>query len=94
MSKKVKQTVLQSFFVLELFTIGFFYLFGAQGLPVIYGFRQENQQLEQEIVQLKVCVVALEKELNDWHHYPYYKEKIARQQLQMARADDQIYYVQ
>ena len=93
MSKKIKQTVLQSFFVLELFTISFFYLFGAQGLPVIYRFRQENKQFEQEIAQLKVHVLALEKELNDWHHYPYYKEKIARQ-LQMARADDQIYYVQ
>lgn len=94
MSKKVKQTVLQSFFVLELFTIGFFYLFGTQGLPVVYRFRQENQQLQEEIVQMRVEVAALEKELNDWHHYPYYKEKIARQQLQMARADEQIYYMQ
>jgi cell division protein FtsB len=93
MNTMAKQTILRSFFVVELVTLSFFYLFGAHGLPIIFQFKKESQQIETEIEKLQKVMNALEKKLNDWHDYSYYKEQIARQQLQMARPDEQIYYL-
>jgi cell division protein FtsB len=47
--------------------------------------QKEVEQREQEVAQLK-------KELNSWLANPFYKEKVAREQLQMARADDIVFY--
>ncbi|MEX0940509.1 MAG: septum formation initiator family protein [Candidatus Babeliales bacterium] len=81
------------FFSLELITILFFYFFGTHGLPVLFRTKQENKQVEQEIRQLQEEIVNLEQLIYAWKKYPFYKEKIAREQLQMACADENIYII-
>ena len=40
---------------------------------------------------MKAEVAGLEKQLDDFKKYPYYKEKIIREQLQMIKPNEVIY---
>ena len=92
MTKQIKRRFMRIFFTLEVFVIFFFYLFGAQGFPVLMRLNQENVQLEHEIEKLFLEIQHLENIMKQWDEYAFYKEKFAREQLHMARSNDQIYY--
>ena len=52
---------------------------------------QLQENIHQVITDLQEEVNQLEKKLYDFKIYPYYKEKIIREQLQMMRPDEVIY---
>lgn len=68
------------------------YIFGGHGL--LYGWRivQENQLLEEEIIALQREIAALHDEMVAWQREPFFKEKLAREKLQLARQGETIYY--
>lgn len=92
--KSVKQLILRGVFALELVCFSWFYFFGYQGLTNVWLIEQENQEIEQRNTVLSVEIDALESDIQAWHTHPFFKEKIAREQLQMARQGDQIFYLQ
>ena len=92
MNKLVKQNIIKLFFFMEVITILIVYLFGTQGLPVLLHLKKDNKLLEQEINGLQHEANELETTLKEWQEYSFYKEKIAREQLQMACEDELIYY--
>jgi cell division protein FtsB len=69
------------------------YFIADNGFPAIMAMQQENSQLLTEIGSIKNDLHMLEEKLIAWHSCPYYQEKIAREQLHMARKDESIYYV-
>ncbi|MGE0206783.1 MAG: septum formation initiator family protein [Candidatus Babeliales bacterium] len=81
------------FFGIEVLAIIFLYLFGSQGLPLLLRLRKENFMLEAQIDVLAQEVAVLETSLHEWHRYAFYKEKIAREQLQLAHEQEQIFYL-
>ena len=91
--KTVKRTLLRLFFGLEVCVFVGVYLFGPSGLQTIVRLKRENRQLDQEIEQLQVRVAVAEQKLAVWQSDDFYKEKIAREQLQMARKGDEIFYL-
>ena len=91
--KKMQQHMLRTFFALELVAFGYLYVFGNNGLQSLRVVAQENADIECEIEHLNQEVAALEVEITAWNQHPFYREKIAREQLQMARRDDRIYFV-
>lgn len=93
MKREIRQKIIKCFLSLEIAIMLFFYLFGVQGLPSLYRLSQENGVIKKEIDRLRVEVGELDKTIQEWHTYPYCKEKIAREQLQMAYPDDCIYYI-
>jgi cell division protein FtsB len=93
MKKDMRHNIIKFFLSAEVITVLFFYLFGVQGLPALYRLKQENISIEQEIGVLQLEVANLAKTIQEWHDYPYYTEKIAREQLQMARQGDIVYYI-
>jgi cell division protein FtsB len=87
-----KRLLFRIFFVLEIVLFLWSYTFGSHGLYAIWQIRSECKHvlerievLHQKIAEMKACSKALEED-------PFFKEKIAREQLQMARADEIIYY--
>jgi cell division protein FtsB len=74
-----------------VFTI--FYMWGAQGIQAIYAMRHENVEINKNIAALKNEIAQLEQDINQWSEYSFYKEKIAREQLQMARSDEEIFLI-
>jgi cell division protein FtsB len=53
-----------------------------------------NQELQQEIELLHKTqqeIAALKQEIDDFQQYPYYREKIAREHLQLAHPTEELY---
>ena len=75
--------------------IAFFgnFLLADNGLRAINALKEENRQLSMHIDVLKKELFNLEEEILLRHKYPFYKEKIAREQLHMARKNETIYYL-
>lgn len=77
----------------EVMLLAAVYFYGSYGVQTLAQLRQDTARVEQEVGKLEQEVATLEHELNDWNSHPFYKEKVAREQLQMAREGDTIYYL-
>ena len=91
--KIYKKTIVRLFFLIEVIIFVGVYLFGANGLQYLIRLQNENNQLKNEIVDLQKEVKIVEQEIVSWQSDDFFKEKIAREQLQMARKGDEIYLV-
>lgn len=69
-----------------------YYFFDARG--VLYGWRvmAENDELKQQLQALRSESERVRSEIEQWQREPFFHEAMAREQLQLAHADDQIYY--
>lgn len=90
----VKQSILRIFFVLEIIVFVCVYVLGAHGVQLMLQLKHENKQLTQEITHLKTMLNTLEEELIAWNATSFYKEKFAREQLQMAREREIIFFLE
>lgn len=89
----IKQLLLRLFWTIEL--VGFI------GIHFLgpYGVQAHNIEinkiniLSKEIDKLSTYVYTLEREIADCESSNFYKEKIAREELQMAYPEETIYYV-
>lgn len=69
------------------------YYAGTDGILTMWSARQINEDKERALCMLKNEVDDLKKQLHQWDSDIFYKEKVAREQLQMARSGDTIYYL-
>jgi cell division protein FtsB len=88
-----RRSMARMFIYAELALLGIWYLLGPQGVPAITKLQDECLHEEQLLVSLKVEVAELEREILRWESDPFFKEKIAREQLQLVRSGDEVYYV-
>lgn len=91
--KEFKKTMLRFFFTLELIVFTAVYFFGAQGIQHAWRLNKEIGLIDQEITELTQETKSINDRIVAWHSHSYYKEKIAREQLQMARPWEEIYYI-
>ncbi len=90
MEKKLVGHVL---FYALLALFGALYIFGRRGIGLVLSLKHYNAQLEKTIDALKVENKQLAHTINDWQQYPFYKEQLAREKLQLGYPEDRIYYV-
>lgn len=76
---------------IELVLGGYFYFWGDSGYKKIAELHELHHAIELAVAQVQREVTELEKSIYDIKTYPYYKEKIVREQLQMLRPDEVIY---
>jgi len=91
--KTFKRTMLRVFFAIEVCVFAGVYLFGPSGLQTMVRLSKENDQLALEIFDLQGQVSDWQQKIALWQSDDFYKEKIAREQLQMARRGDEIFYL-
>ena len=91
--KTMKKTFLRIFFSVEIVVFLCINLFGPHGIKAFIQMHEKNIKIKQETVQLKGMIATLDQDISAWHDNSFYKEKIAREALQMARRDEQVYYV-
>ena len=89
--KTFKHAMLRIFFMIELCVFVGVYLFGPSGLQMMLRLEQENEHLANKLERLAHEVEDWEKKVEVLRSGDFYKEQIARQQLQMARPGDEIY---
>lgn len=69
----------------------YYYFFGAHGYRKIEALQAQQDTVDQAVRDIKATVTDLEKQLDNFKKYPYYKEKIIREQLQMIKPNEVIY---
>jgi len=92
--RQLKRKILRIFFAAEIFVFGLAYLFGSQGYYNLYKLKRENAVLEKDIFAVESELTDLATEVVAWQTEPFYKEKLAREHLHMARADEEIYILE
>lgn len=91
--KRIKKIIMRTVLGIEFFTFAWLYVYGPHGLQMLGRMKHENHILEQHVQTLQDDVRDFENKIVAWNAYPFYKEQVAREQLQMARKDEIIYYI-
>lgn len=76
--------------------VGFFvylFMYGNKGWVALSVLKKEVEIIATSVADKKAKISILEQEMNEWTHDSFYKEKVAREQLQMARAGDEVFYI-
>lgn len=89
----VKRIISRLLFALELLIFGWVYLFGVHGFYHLLELRNEADQVGQKLVCKKTDIDMIKEQIIAWNVHSFYKEKMAREQLQMARSNELIYYM-
>jgi len=79
------------FFINEILFFSFFYYYGAQGMHAVFVLQKENMGVEQQVLEIKKEIAQLHDEITVWETDSFYKEKLAREQLNMAKSGEEIY---
>jgi len=89
--KLAKQHVARIFLGAEIIIFAGLYVFGTNGITALMLMKKDIHILDTHVVQLKNDVLHLQSTIALQKKHPFFQEKIAREQLQMARADEEIY---
>lgn len=77
----------------EIIIYFYFYVAGSQGIYLLYEKRSHNRILQEQLERQCCDNNRLSKEVVAWQQNDFLKEKIAREDLQMAYPGDEVYYV-
>ncbi len=88
-----KKLLLRLFFTAEILLFGWFYYYGVRGIVAVQELKAENNEIAVQVADLQNEIDAVDAQIIAWNSDPYFKEKIAREQLQMARDGDEIYVI-
>ncbi len=89
-----KRLWIRLFFVIEILCFFGFYFFGAQGLLQLESRKKYNQKIIQDIENLQGLLKELELSISEWQTDEFLKEKMAREQLYVARPHETVYVIQ
>ena len=87
-----KKMMVRIFLCVEVIIFGWLYYHGARGVQAVNHLRTENEEIVHHIAQLQEEVETIDRQIVAWKTDPFFKEKIAREQLHMAHAGDEIYF--
>jgi cell division protein FtsB len=90
---RLKKSCMKIALLAEMVAFGHLYLFGNNGIKVLQQQKNVVEDLKKDIMERKKEVEQLEKEIYAWNSDDFYKEKVAREQLQMARKGDELFYI-
>ena len=93
MIKKLKKYIFYSLLMTEFLIFSYNYIFGKNGLYFLINLKKENKKDKNQIILIKDDILQLKRQIQDWDQDSFYKEKIAREKLQMSRGNEQIYYI-
>lgn len=75
-----------------LCTLTYLFLYGPRGWRDVYALQAQIDTARSVATEKKNLVAQLSLEEHEWQHNSFLKEKVAREELQMARASDTIFY--
>ncbi len=89
----IKRTISRALFLVELAIFSWIYFFGLHGFYNLIELRSDSDRIEKKLVCKKADIAMLKEQIIAWNVHSFYKEKMAREQLQMARNGELIYYI-
>lgn len=91
--KELKRKALRIFLCAEIAVVVLYYLLGSFGLHALKSASANNHQLLEDLKSLETEIASLSCELDERKDNPFYKEMIARKELQMAYENETIYFI-
>jgi len=91
--KKARLTLVYIIIGIELTITATSFLFGPQGLRTLHNLKNEHDALQQSLEATTAEIKQLQARITQWQSSSFYPEQLAREQLQMAYADEIVYYV-
>ncbi len=89
-----KHLILRLVLLAEVISAIVFFVFGSQGIIAVSKKNAEHFQLIACIELEKKEINSLDAEIKNYSLLDFYKEKIAREDLQMARPEEQVYILE
>jgi len=86
-----KKYSLRLFLCVEIVVFGAFYFFGSTGMLTLWKLQHELELQAHDVQKAKDEMLQLQTHLALQKKNPFFLQKIAREQLQMARGDEEIY---
>lgn len=91
--KLSKQHLGRCAFLIEVLVFSGYYFLGAGGILAIITMKKEIAGMQHEVELLQSEVHHLQDHIAMQKKHPFFKEKIAREQLQMAHENEEIYVI-
>lgn len=91
--KIAKHYYARIFLCAEIVLFAGFYIFGTNGMMALMHMKKDIAILNENVLQLKNDVIHLQSTIAVQKKHPFFQEKIAREHLQMARAEEEIYLI-
>ena len=88
----IKRILVRIFFSVEMLIFCWVYMCGSNSISSLVALQTDNRSLQEQLHTREQEIAQLEHEIVQWESQPFYKEKVAREQLQMARAHEHVYY--
>lgn len=92
-SKVIKKLLLRVFLLFEIGGICTTYFLGSSGILACSAAEQENKALKESINTINAEICTLQEQLVAWNTKSFKKEKVAREELQLAALGDEIYFI-
>ena len=89
----LKRLSVRLLFACELLVFVWVYFYGAHGFLELTALREECALIAAQKRQKAEDIKLLQEKIIAWNVHSFEKEKLAREQLQMARKDEIIYLV-
>ncbi len=91
---KLKQKIVRGIFCVEILIFSGWYICGSHGIRAQRAVAHERMQVEIAIQALRAEITQLKTEIAARQTDELYKERVAREQLQMAREGDIVYFIE
>ena len=89
-----KRLFIRFFLLAEVIVALYWYCSGSHGLYAMRAVLEQHRLLEIQIEHAQSEVDELKNKIDAWQQSDFYKEKIAREQLQMARPEEQVFVLE
>jgi cell division protein FtsB len=92
--RKKKNRFFLFFFSISMFIIIYSIIFDEMGIFKYLELKKDKARIEKSIASLEIETASLQKDIENIKTVPYYKEKKAREDLDMALPNEYIYKIQ
>ena len=80
-------------FITEMTLLFLYSLLGSSGISALREAQKANNKLKEELLIAHDQLAVLIDYKKDWEAYPFYKEQFIREELQMAKKGEELYFV-
>ena len=91
--KKFYAYLLYALLGVEMIVFAGFFIRGPQGLRTLNDMYVEQESMQEGLTQMTQEVAVLKQDIDNWNKHSFHKQKIAREQLQMACQEDEVFYL-
>ena len=90
----IRKNIVSRIFLLgEIIFFIVFCCFSPAGIPQYIQLKKESHEIIYTVKSLEADIATITSDIDKWNTDPFYKEKTVREQLQMAKSDEEVFFI-